>query len=169
MKLLINGLIVVALTACSGPKKKNDVEVEPAYHAFATLKSFGSGEISGYVDLQENFGSLKYKVSLKGLPKNQKLALIFHSHGDCRSESSVGTMYLSEKRNKVPYLHRFTSDKKGEVELEGQAVDYSLNSSVGPVVGRSIVLHTNLNDFTGQYSGKFEKRIACGIIGVSKK
>lgn len=78
-------------------------------------------------------------------------------------------MFLFQKRNKVPYLHKFSSDKNGEAKISGQVKGYSINSSVGPVVGRSLVLHSDLNDFTGKYSGKFEKRIACGIIGISEK
>jgi Cu-Zn family superoxide dismutase len=37
-----------------------------------------------------------------------------------------------------------------------------------PVLGRSVVIHADADDFTTQPSGKAGARIACGVIGVAK-
>lgn len=157
------------LAACSPAKKKDVVLIEPAFKARVDLQATQGATPNGSIFFTEAFGKVNVEFIINGLKPNEEYAMFVHQYGDCRGKKglSAGNFYLNKKQS--PLLFKGKSNKLGKLIGESVLDGFSLNGRRAPIIGRSVVLHMDLNDRTGQFNGRFEKRLACGIIGVIKE
>lgn len=95
-------------------------------------------------------------------------AMHIHENGDCTDDTEEPFPYVGPHYNPVgcehPYhagdLPPLFADKKG---FAYSAV-YTARFKVNDVIGRSVILHSQPDDFTSQPAGNSGKKIACGAI-----
>jgi Cu-Zn family superoxide dismutase len=162
--LAIAGLL--AGCAASGP---------PPLHATAMLESRSGSSVTGRVELSEAHGQVRALVELTGLAPNSEHGFHIHDKGDCSAAdaSSAGGHYNPSgaahgHAGIAPHhagdLPSLTADAAGTVRADVLLDGVTLAPGPVSVVGRSVVVHRDRDDFTTQPAGNAGPRIACGVI-----
>lgn len=141
--------------------------------AVANVKSLGDHHINGVVEFILVQGGIKVIGDVEGLTPG-KHGFHVHEHGDCggKEGAAAGGHFNptnskhggpdSEERH-VGDLGNFEANDKGFAHYE--RVD-TLIALEGPhsIIGRSIIIHADPDDYTTQPTGASGARVACGII-----
>ncbi len=170
---LISALIVgVALVGCS--RKIAEVEVK---EALAVMNPTQGSKVHGAVSFAKDGKGVRIIANIEGLSPGLH-AFHIHEFGNCSSPdaNSAGGHFnptdmphagpKAEKRH-VGDLGNLEADKNGLARLE--VTDYVI-SLEGPksIIGRSIIVHSQADDFKTQPTGGAGARVACGVIGIAK-
>lgn len=160
-------LAAVLLSACatsvSGPS------------ASAELLARSGSTVSGNVRFSEANGHLRIEAQVAGLTPGEHG---FHVHevGDCSAPDASSAKGHFNPAGKA-HGHYGSSERHGGdmvnlgADADGKAsysVEVSGLSLTGPngVIGRSVVIHADPDDYKSQPAGNSGKRIACGVIAA---
>jgi Cu-Zn family superoxide dismutase len=170
---LLSGLILgVALAGCS--PKIADVK---AKEAIAVMNPTEDSTVRGVVSFTKDGKGVRIIANIEGLSPGPH-GFHIHEFGNCTSPdaNSAGGHFnptdmphagpKSEKRH-VGDLGNLEADKNGLATLEWTDNIISLE---GPesVIGRSVIVHAQADDFKTQPTGGSGARVACGVIGIAK-
>lgn len=147
---------------------KEMLDTQP--HATAEIQG---GTISGIANFyQTNIGVLVF-VEVKGLPQKQGECSgnIFGMHihegksctGDKTDPFKNAMMHYNPQQCSHPY---HAGDLPPLFESNGYALSVFLTNrfTVREIIGRTLIIHENVDDFTTQPSGNSGTKIACGVI-----
>lgn len=116
-----------------------------------------------------SFGGVLVEVEVYGLPDKSGYsnfyALHIHEHGDCKDQF----MHTGEHYNPRGVQHPYhAGDMPPLISKNGYAWESFFDGrfSITELIGRAIVIHGGLDDFTTQPSGNSGEKIACGVIRV---
>lgn len=120
-------------------------------------------ETHGYVKFFSCKDGILVLSEIHNLPKTETnfFAIHIHENGECNGDfSSAGGHY---GKGTHP-LH--SGDLPPLLSASGTAISLVLTNRFGPneIIGKSIIIHNNYDDFSTQPSGNSGARIACGII-----
>ncbi len=139
--------------------------------AFAEIKGEGKySGITGTVYFYESAtGGILIEAEVFGLPDAGRLAppvfYAFHIHeiGNCSAHyTHTGNHYNPQNRNHPMHA----GDLPPLLSGNGYAwlSFYAPQLELYEIVGKSIIIHQNADDFTTQPSGNAGEKIACGVI-----
>jgi Cu-Zn family superoxide dismutase len=143
--------------------------------ATAVLEARSASSVTGRVDLTESGGQVRGHVELAGLAPNSEHGFHIHDKGDCSAAdaSSAGGHYnpagAAHGRAGVPPHHvgdlpSLTADARGNVHADVLFDGVTLAPGPASIVGRSLVVHRDRDDYTTQPAGNSGPRVACGVI-----
>ena len=137
---------------------------------YATAQIRGGMEapqLSGCVQFYQENGCVLIVAKISGLPKESKTGFFgFHIHeGDnCSGTDFSGT---DSHYNPFDQAHpKHAGDLPPLLECQGNAY-LSVRTdrfSVADIIGRTVVIHSDPDDFRSQPAGNAGKKIACGVI-----
>lgn len=181
-------LFVGALAACANFNKNTGAGKNggPVFYALAQLRPTKDSRVSGDVWFSEAFGRVKVEGLVSGLDPDSLHGFHIHEFGDCSGDEAaqVGEHYNptgeihGAPAGQSPYdssarhigdLGNLKSDKNGVAKIDIVMEKTSLNGSLNPILGRSVVIDKNQDDLVSQPSGGFSSRLACGVIGAVAK
>jgi Cu-Zn family superoxide dismutase len=170
----IAALLMIAATtllaACAGKSSA------PApLKATAVLESRSGSSVAGRAELIEKAGEVRAHVELAGLAPNSEHGFHIHDKGDCSAAdaSSAGGHYnpegVSHGHAGIPPHHAgdlpsLTADAAGTVHADVLVGGVTLAPGPTSIVGRSLVVHRDRDDFASQPAGNAGPRVACGVI-----
>ncbi|MEE0839310.1 MAG: superoxide dismutase family protein [Acutalibacteraceae bacterium] len=137
------------------------------YNAIARIKSNNNNfNIDGTVKFYQKRGFVLIEAKITGLPENNSGFFGFHIHegSDCKGELFENT---KGHYNPTDASHPNHSGDLPSLLLCGSGAYMTVATdrfSVGEIIGRTVVIHSNADDFTTQPSGNSGTKIACGII-----
>ena len=165
--LLSTFLLALALGACSsmGPTGPS---------ATAKLEARSGSRVSGTVQFTQHGDHVLVRAEITGLAPGQEHGFHVHDKGDCSAPdgmSAAGHFNPSAKPHgpqdsahhggDMPALKADAYGKAvASFRLEGVTVADGANS----VVGRSLIVHKDPDDYKTQPTGNSGARIACGLI-----
>ena len=176
--------LFLALSACNtGTKESDEGQGETAQQeqddeptARATMEPASGSNVRGEVNFAGENGSVRFELSVENLTPGQH-AVHLHEHGDCSAEdaSSAGghwnpTMKPHGKRGEGTAFHKgdidnmsVGNDGKGTLNLtiEGWSIGGPDSTNI---IGKSVIIHAQADDFTSQPSGNAGSRVSCGVI-----
>ena len=124
-------------------------------------------QLSGTVEFYQKKSGVLVLARITGLPKNSKSGFFaFHIHEgkSCTGEGFSDTMrHYNPKETNHP-------DHAGDLppllanHWDAYLAVMTDRISVKEVIGKTVVIHQNPDDFTTQPSGNAGKKIACGVI-----
>ncbi len=170
---LLSALVLgVALVGCS--RKATEVEVK---QATAVMNPTAGSKVHGVVHFEKGSKGVLVTVNIEGLSPGPH-AFHIHEFGDCSSPdaNSAGGHFnptdmphggpKAEMRH-VGDLGNIEADKNGLARVE---ITDNVLSLEGPksIIGRSVIVHAQADDFKTQPSGGAGARAACGVIGIVK-
>jgi Cu-Zn family superoxide dismutase len=166
---LVLPIAVAALAAACASTKP------PPLRASAALESRSGSSVTGRVELTEKAGQVRAHVELAGLAPNSEHGFHIHDKGDCSAAdaSSAGGHYnpasASHGRAGIPPHHAgdlpsLTADAAGNVHADVVVDGVTLAPGPTSIVGRSLVVHRDRDDFATQPAGNAGPRVACGVI-----
>ena len=149
--------------------------------------AFFNDKVKGAVQFYENIldKTVLIDVNLTGFGKNETHAIHIHEAGDlsdsCTSACAHFNPYnmnhggINSKERHVGDLGNIKSDKNGNVMMKFSDNMIKLRGSKCNIIGRSVIIHEDHDDNgVGGFddsltTGHAGKRIACAVIGYSKK
>ena len=124
-------------------------------------------QLSGCVQFYQKNGYVLIAAKISGLPKESKTGFFgFHIHqgGNCTGMDFSGTEGHYNPSDQAHPKH--AGDLPTLLECQGNAY-LSVRTdrlSVTDIIGRTVVIHSDPDDFHSQPAGNAGKKIACGMI-----
>ena len=146
--------------------------------ASCVLHPTKGSEVHGTVTFEAVEKGVHVMAHASGL-KPGKHGFHIHEFGDCSSDSATSagghfnptgmphSMPSSDKRH-IGDLGNIEADKDGKAHLDYVDPMLSLHGD-NSIIGRGVIVHEKEDDFKTQPTGAAGARLACGVIGVSKK
>jgi Cu-Zn family superoxide dismutase len=190
MKKLGISLLAISLIAFIGCKEnKKDAEVVVVEETMDVVKESVSKAVSfilesksestamGKAEFSEVNGMVRFNMKLSGLTPGMH-AVHIHEKADCSSpdgKSAGGhwnpTMAKHGKWGDVEGYHKgdignFTADENGDgnITLETDEWCIGCDDETKNVLGKAIIVHQGMDDFTTQPTGDAGGRVSCGGI-----
>lgn len=126
----------------------------------------GSTDVFGTVRFYQLPGGILVEADISGLPKNSSGFYGFHIHeGAACSGVNFSATGGHFSPNDVPHP-RHAGDLPPLLSNSGRAYLVVLTDrfSLSDVMGRTVVVHSNADDFHSQPAGNAGEKIACGTI-----
>ena len=155
------------LTACAGMDSSGP-------KATATLEPRSGSTVSGTVSFQAVGQKVRVEASVAGLTPGEHG---FHVHevGDCSAAdatSAKGHFNPAAKQHghhggaerHAGDMPNLVADGAGNASIAAELKLLTLGSDANGIVGRSVVIHADPDDYKSQPAGNSGKRVACGVI-----
>lgn len=145
--------------------------------AVATLTPTQGNGVRGVVAFHEHGGHLMVHARVSGLKPNGEHGFHLHEKGDCASPdgTSAGGHFNPDGQPHGPQnaahhagdMPSLKADAQGNADvhftLDGPSLDAG---KAGYIVGRSVIVHANPDDYATQPTGNAGGRLACGVIAA---
>ena len=147
--------------------------------AIAVIHPTKSNKITGTVTFHEQEdGGTHIHAQLHGLTPG-KHGFHIHDLGDCSSADGMCTKGhfnptnqphggLNSKKRHVGDMGNVIADEQGNATLNFVDKIITLNGPL-TIIGRSVIVHADEDDFFSQPSGNAGARIGCGVIGIAEE
>lgn len=189
LKFLLIILTLVFIYSCKNENKEKEVvkevEVEKTVEDTKATKTIkialnpkSESNVSGSVKFIEENGTVKMIAYLKGLDEGEH-AIHIHEKADCSSVDGKSTgghwnptaqphgKWGDETGYHKGDIGNFNVDEngKGEVEFSTDQWCIGCGDDTKDILGKAVIVHQGIDDFTSQPSGAAGKRVSCaGII-----
>ena len=169
ISLTLGAFAVMSLTACQtgdhGMGQK----------ASASLESRSGSSAKGTVNFTWQGHDVLVTGNFSGLKANAEQGFHVHEKGDCSSAdaTSAGPHFNPETKahgmpnsgmNHAGDLPNIKSDANGNATYSAKLHGFAVNTGPTGIVGRSVVVHRDPDDYKSQPAGNSGPRIACGLI-----
>lgn len=166
-----------SIFGCSTEKESKDLSQRQISKAIAIISPTKGNNVTGMVAFTVVPGGVKIVADVEGLTPG-KHGFHIHEKGDCGAHdaSSAGGHFNPKGLNHgspededrhVGDLGNLISNAKGYAHYERIDEVISL-SGTDSIVGRSIIVHADEDDFTTQPTGNAGGRVGCGLIVEEK-
>lgn len=146
--------------------------------AVATLTPTQGNDVRGLVMFHDHDGHLMVHARISGLKPGSEHGFHLHDKGDCASTdgTSAGGHFNPDGQPHGPQsaahhagdMPSLKADAQGNADAHFMLQGPSLVAgSAGYVVGRSVIVHANPDDYTTQPTGNAGARLACGVIALA--
>lgn len=174
---------ILFLSACTSGTKQGDEDQageedaqDEMSTAKATMEPASGSKVTGEATFMEENGTVVFQLTAANLTPGEH-AVHLHEKGDCSAEdaSSAGghwnpAMKPHGKRGEGTAFHKgdianmsVGADGKGTLKLS--IADWSIGGADSTnVVGKSVIIHADPDDFTSQPAGNAGARVSCGVI-----
>ena len=143
--------------------------------ASADLLARSGSAVSGTVGFSETDGRLRVDAKVSGLTPGEH-GFHIHEVGDCSAPDASSAKGHFNPNAKAHGHHasdehhggdmpNLIANAQGEAKYTAELRGLTLSGATG-VVGRSVVIHADPDDYKSQPAGNSGKRIACGVIAV---
>lgn len=188
IKLAVLTLILISGYNCKEVKKdasedmkeaveeiKEEIKVESVQF---TMEAKSDSKVEGVVNFTEEDGQVKMLATLSGLTEGEH-AIHIHEKADCSSADGKSTgghwnptaqphgKWGAEEGYHKGDIGNFTADAEGNATVEFSTDQWCLGCEDDNknIVGKAVIVHQGVDDFTSQPSGAAGARVSCtGII-----
>jgi Cu-Zn family superoxide dismutase len=163
----------LALSGCS----KGTEHGAAGTKAIAVLYPTAGNKVQGVVSFSKERDGMVIEASIQGLTPGLH-GFHMHEFGDCSSQdanSAGGHFNPTNTPHGSPTSDKHHAGDFGNVQADaGGIAKFKLVvqglSLEGPnsILGRSVIVHAQADDFTTQPTGASGPRVACGVVGILK-
>lgn len=143
--------------------------------ANAALKPTQGSKAFGEATFEQVGDKVRVVVFAQGLKPDQEHGLHIHEAGDCSAPdamSAKGHFNPTGKPHGHPTsaerhagdLPALKADKQGRARIEVEVDVITLRAGPTSIIGRSVIIHADPDDYKTQPTGNSGARIACGVI-----
>ena len=168
MKRLLAAAAVALLAACQ------TVPDEPL-RATAQLKPTKGSKTFGEATFEQTGRKVRVIVFAQGLKPDQEHGLHIHEVGDCSADDAMSAKGHFNPHGKPHAAHTaaerhagdlpsLKANKQGRGKVDVELEIITLTPGPASIIGRSIIIHADPDDFKTQPTGNAGARIACGVI-----
>lgn len=146
-------------------------------HASAVIYPTKGNELSGTVKFSQEKDGLHIQAHVTGLTPGEH-GFHVHEFGNCACDDAVcaGDHFnpTHQKHGAPTDAERHVGDFGNLVADEEGVADYEFVDSqatlCGPhsIIGRTVIIHAQPDDYVTQPTGNAGARIGCGVIGIAK-
>lgn len=176
--------LAAALAGCAGHRHGGGPEGGMGGHgggggmmmpsAMAMLSPTQGQTAGGQVMFHDMGGHLMAHARLTGLKPNAEHGFHVHEKGDCSAPDATsagghfnpdnqphGGQDVAHHAGDMPNVR---TDANGNADVRIMLQGISVGGAKGDIVGRSVVVHAQPDDYRSQPAGNSGARIACGVI-----
>jgi Cu-Zn family superoxide dismutase len=170
ISLAVTATAALLLAGCAGtpPSAPSDKT------ASATLEGRSGSKVTGVVSFSARGDGLFVEARISGLTPGEHG---FHVHevGDCSAADAASAKGHFNPGSKSHGHHggaerhagdmpNLVADGAGNASIAAELKLLTLGSDANGIVGRSVVIHADPDDYKSQPAGNSGKRVACGVI-----
>jgi Cu-Zn family superoxide dismutase len=167
--LAIGTLAVLSLVACQS------MEQGTGQKASASLDSRSGSSAKGTVNFVWQGQDVLVTGNFSGLKPNAEQGFHVHEKGDCSAAdaTSAGGHFNPDSKshgmpgsgsNHAGDMPNIKSDANGNAVYSAKISGFTVNSGPAGILGKSVVVHRDPDDYKSQPAGNSGPRIACGLI-----
>jgi Cu-Zn family superoxide dismutase len=143
--------------------------------AFAHLEPTRGHKVSGAVHFYQVDGRVRVVAKVSGLVPGREHGFHIHEAGDCSSGDGMSAKghfnpfgrlhgHFSGAERHAGDLPALKADADGFGGLEIELDQITVTAGPASIVGRSVIVHADPDDYRTQPTGNAGARIACGVI-----
>ncbi|HMX16437.1 MAG TPA: superoxide dismutase family protein [Rhodocyclaceae bacterium] len=143
--------------------------------ATARLEGRSGTQVAGTVSFRQEGQLVRVEAQVRGLTPGEH-GFHIHEAGDCSAPDASSAKGHFNPGNKPHGRHgemshhagdmpNLVADAYGNAAFAGTLTQVSVSSGPDGIVGRSVVIHADPDDYKSQPAGNSGKRVACGVIG----
>jgi Cu-Zn family superoxide dismutase len=171
-----------AVAGCATPEPGHGMGKDHPMHAMAggmamaTLTPTQGNAVRGLVMFHEMDGHLMAHALLSGLKPGAEHGFHIHEVGSCASVdgTSAGGHFNPDGQPHGPQagahhagdLPALKADANGKVDQKFTIDGPKISEGPASLVGRSVIVHAQPDDYTTQPTGNSGARLACGVIAA---
>jgi len=168
----LSTLTLLAFAGCAAPGGT----MMKGKMAVASLTPTQGSTASGLVMFHEMDGHLMVHAKLSGLKPGAEHGFHVHETGSCASADGMsagghfnpggqphGAQTAAHHAGDLPALK---ADAQGNADQKFMLMGPTVTAGANSVVGRSIIVHAQPDDYTTQPTGNSGARIGCGVIAA---
>lgn len=155
------------LTACAS--------VTPGPKAVAKLEPTKGNAVSGVVRFQQMGDKVQVSGEVRGLKPNSEHGFHVHEKGDCSAADGMSAgghfnpggkphAHHSKAERHAGDLPNLNANGEGVATFTVETTLLAVGSGPNNVIGRSMIVHRDPDDYTSQPAGNSGPRLACGLI-----
>jgi Cu-Zn family superoxide dismutase len=167
--LSIGALAVLTLSACQS------MEQGVGQKASASLDSRSGSNTKGAVNFLWQGNDVLVSGTFSGLKPNSEHGFHVHEKGDCSAPdaTSAGGHFNPDAKshgmpgsgsNHAGDMPNIKSDANGNATYSAKLSGFAVNNGPTGILGKSVVVHRDPDDYKSQPAGNSGPRIACGLI-----
>jgi Cu-Zn family superoxide dismutase len=164
--LLATSLVAVLAACASSPTTQADAE--------AILEARSGSQVMGKVSFTQSGDRLRIDAKVSGLTPGEH-GFHVHEAGDCSAADATSAKGhfnpagKSHGHHGSPEHHagdmpNLVADAAGNAVISAELTQLTLVEGASGILGRSVVIHADPDDYKSQPAGNSGKRIACGTI-----
>jgi superoxide dismutase, Cu-Zn family len=169
ISLAIGALAALSLVACQSMENGNGQK------ASASLDSRSGSNAKGTVNFVWQGHDVLVNGNFSGLKPNSEQGFHVHEKGDCSAPdaTSAGGHFNPDTKshgmpgsgsNHAGDMPNIKSDANGNASYSAKLSGFAVNNGPNGILGRSVVVHRDPDDYKSQPAGNSGPRIACGLI-----
>jgi len=158
-----------ALAACQSMEKGTGQK------ASATLDSRSGSNTKGQVNFTWQGNNVLVTGTFSGLKPNAEHGFHVHEKGDCSAPdaTSAGGHFNPDTKshgmpgsgsNHAGDMPNIKADASGNAVYTAKLSGFAVNNGPNGILGRSVVVHRDPDDYKSQPAGNSGPRVACGLI-----
>jgi Cu-Zn family superoxide dismutase len=143
--------------------------------AAAELKPTQGNTVAGKVEFKQSGTQVRVKVDLTGLAPGSEHGFHVHERGDCSAPDAMSAgghfnpsgnphAHFSQSKRHAGDLANLKAGTDGVAHYSFESELLSVGSGSGDVIGHSVVVHRDPDDYQTQPAGNSGPRLACGVI-----
>lgn len=147
--------------------------------AVAQMKPTAGNAVAGTVRFEQSASKVIVTASITGLKPNSEHGFHVHEKGDCSAPDAMSAGGHFNPAGK-PHGHHgkaerhagdmpnLRADASGVARVMWETDLLSVGSGASDVIGRSVVIHRDPDDYSSQPAGNSGPRLSCGVIVAGK-
>lgn len=168
--------VIVMISSCAASRTKQN---KRAQGIISSTKSGVAG--SGTIQFRQKNDVVEMKLKISFPSKAGKsVAVHIHEHGDCGNEGNNAHGHWNPTNSKhgkwgatefhLGDIGNVELDESGNGSLTLKTDQWSIGTGEkNDIVGRGLIIHDGVDDYTTQPTGNAGSRIGCGVIELSVK
>lgn len=167
---LLAGALAVALVGCASTAPAGPT-------ARTELKSTAGSSTSGWVQFEQVGSQVRVSAEVRGLKPNAEHGFHVHDKGDCSSPDAMSAGghfnpggkphgHHGQSERHAGDMPNLKADATGTAKMTWNTTLLTVGSGATSVVGRSVIVHRDPDDYTTQPTGNSGPRLACGVIAA---
>lgn len=167
MRVWACACVAFALTACQSVPEENP-------RATAQLLPTQGNKTFGEATFEQLGSKVRLTLFVQGLKPGQQHGLHIHEVGDCGNQAENAKAHFDpfDKPHGSPSgterhagdLPALIANKQGRAKLQADIDLIAVGTGPSGIIGRSLIVHAEADDYKSQPSGNSGDRIACGVI-----
>ncbi len=179
---LTTSLLTLALGGCAsqgggpGMAAQHPMDMMKGTMAVASMSPTQGSSVRGLIAFHAMDGHLMVHAQLSGLQSGAEQGFHVHEIGSCASTdgSSAGGHFNPDAQPHGPQaaahhagdLPALKADANGSVDQKFTLTGPTLADGAMSLVGRSVIVHAQADDYVTQPTGNAGARVACGVIAA---
>jgi len=162
---LLVALLAGCATAPAGPSARTE------------LRPTAGNSASGWVQFDQLGKLVRVTAEVRGLKPNAEHGFHVHEKGDCSAPDAMSAgghfnpggkphAHYSKEDRHAGDMPNLRADANGVARIEWNSTLLAVGAGAANVIGRSVVVHRDPDDYATQPAGNSGPRIACGLIAA---